>query len=56
MWRVVAESEAGYVLMHARGTPQTMQREAQYEMWCGKSANFLKIESTVCDHGVDWSN
>src|ERR1051325_10660083 len=25
MWRIVAESGAGYVLMHMQGTPQTMQ-------------------------------
>lgn len=28
---VVAESRAGYVLMHMRGTPKTMQRDPQYD-------------------------
>jgi len=30
MWRVVAESGAGYICMHARGTPQTMQTNPVY--------------------------
>lgn len=30
MWRVVAETGAGYVLMHMQGTPQTMQANPSY--------------------------
>jgi dihydropteroate synthase len=30
MWRVVAESGAGYVAMHMQGTPQTMQMKPVY--------------------------
>ena len=30
MWRVVMESEAGYVCMHMQGTPATMQIEPKY--------------------------
>jgi dihydropteroate synthase len=30
MWRIVAESGAGYVLMHMQGTPQTMQLNPRY--------------------------
>jgi dihydropteroate synthase len=30
MWRVVAETGAGYVLMHMQGTPQTMQANPTY--------------------------
>lgn len=30
MWRVVAESGAGYVCMHARGVPRTMQESPIY--------------------------
>lgn len=30
MWRVVAESGAGYVCMHMQGTPQTMQKNPTY--------------------------
>ena len=30
MWRIVAESGAGYVCMHRQGTPQTMQSHPSY--------------------------
>src|SRR5262245_266655 len=30
MWRTVAEFEAGYVVMHMQGTPQTMQLNPSY--------------------------
>ena len=30
MWRIVAESGAGYVLMHMQGTPQTMHKKPVY--------------------------
>jgi dihydropteroate synthase len=30
MWRIVAEYQAGYVCMHAQGTPQTMQKNPVY--------------------------
>lgn len=30
MWRIVAETGAGYVAMHMQGTPQTMQRQPAY--------------------------
>ena len=31
MWELVSRYQAGYVMMHARGTPQTMQSEAVYD-------------------------
>ena len=31
MWRIVAETGAGYVLMHMQGTPQTMQVNPVYQ-------------------------
>ena len=31
MWRVVAETGAGYIVMHMQGTPQTMQSEPHYD-------------------------
>jgi dihydropteroate synthase len=31
MWRMVAEFRAGYICMHARGTPQTMQTNPVYK-------------------------
>jgi dihydropteroate synthase len=30
MWKLVAERNAGYVLMHMKGMPQSMQSQAQY--------------------------
>jgi len=30
MWRIVAESAAGYICMHAQGSPQTMQKKPVY--------------------------
>ena len=30
MWKIVAEYRAGYVCMHAQGTPQTMQENPVY--------------------------
>jgi dihydropteroate synthase len=31
MWRIVAESQAGYLCVHAQGTPQTMQLNPVYQ-------------------------
>ncbi len=31
MWRIVAETRAGYVCMHMQGTPQTMQAKPLYD-------------------------
>jgi len=30
MWKIVAENQAGYILMHAQGQPQTMQEKPAY--------------------------
>ena len=31
MWRLVADTGAGYIAMHMRGTPQTMQEDPRYD-------------------------
>lgn len=31
MWEIVSEFRAGYIVMHARGTPQTMQKNPRYK-------------------------
>ena len=31
MWKIVAEFRAGYVCMHAQGSPQTMQKNPRYQ-------------------------
>ncbi len=41
MWRVVAETGAGYVAMHMRGTPQTMQTNPVYGDVVGEVNEFF---------------
>ncbi len=41
MWRLAAETGAGYVCMHMRGTPQTMQGEAVYDDVVREVGDFL---------------
>lgn len=41
MWRLVAEKGAGYVLMHMRGTPQTMQADPVYVDVVGEVGQFF---------------
>ncbi len=42
MWRLVAESGAGYVLMHMQGTPQTMQANPVYGDVVGEVGEFFR--------------
>ncbi|MDB6124212.1 MAG: Dihydropteroate synthase [Pedosphaera sp.] len=42
MWRIVAETGAGYVLMHMQGTPQTMQLNPVYQDVAGEVEDFFK--------------
>jgi dihydropteroate synthase len=41
MWRVVAGTGAGYVLMHMQGTPQTMQLNPAYQNVVEEVGNFF---------------
>src|SRR2546426_8489593 len=41
MWRVVAEADAAYVVMHMKGTPQTMQHDALYKDVVAEVNNFF---------------
>jgi dihydropteroate synthase len=41
MWRVIAESEAGYVVMHMQGNPQTMQANPVYADVVGEVRDFF---------------
>ncbi|HXG47333.1 MAG TPA: dihydropteroate synthase [Methylomirabilota bacterium] len=41
MWRLVAETGAGYVLMHMQGTPQTMQTAPRYGDVVGEVTAFF---------------
>ncbi len=64
MWRVVAEAGAGYVVMHMRGEPRTMQQEPRYDDVVREVGEFfrsrldrlgmegLSRENTVLDVGI----
>jgi dihydropteroate synthase len=41
MWRLVAETGAGYVAMHMQGTPQTMQQHPTYQDLLGEVDAFF---------------
>ena len=41
MWRIVAETGAGYVVMHMQGTPQTMQDQPAYADVVGAVGEFF---------------
>ena len=42
MWKVVAEFRAGYICMHAQGTPQTMQKNPAYKNVIREVAKFFR--------------
>lgn len=42
MWAAVAEYQAGYVLMHMQGTPQTMQAAPVYDDVVGEIGDFFR--------------
>ena len=47
MWKLSAASGAAYVLMHMRGTPQSMQRQAIYEAVASEVNQFFETKLTV---------
>jgi dihydropteroate synthase len=64
MWRVVAETQAGYVAMHMQGTPETMQIEPAYGNVVGEidaffaarlaklAASGVAAEQVILDVGI----
>jgi len=53
MWEIVAESGAGYVLMHMQGTPETMQRAPRYDdVTATVSAFFRERLAAVTSSGI----
>jgi dihydropteroate synthase len=64
MWKIVAEFGAGYVCMHAQGTPRTMQRDPCYknvvrevgEFFCERLKNLnaadVAADQVVFDPGI----
>ena len=53
MWQVVSEFRAGYVCMHAQGTPQTMQRNPRYKNVVREVREFFQERlKSLKAHGV----
>src|SRR5262245_25001160 len=64
MWHVVADADAGYVLMHMQGTPQTMQSNPTYREVVSEVDDFFSdrlnrlraagvtLESIILDVGI----
>jgi dihydropteroate synthase len=64
MWKTVAESGSGYVVMHMKGTPQTMQQRPEYADVTADIQRFfedrlnrlkaagVRAEQTVLDVGI----
>jgi len=53
MWRVVAESGAGYVVVHMRGSPQTMQCDPRYgDVTADVQKFFADRLSRLAENGV----
>ena len=46
MWRLVAETGAGYVCLHMQGTPQTMQLKPVYRDVVREVADFFSSASS----------
>ncbi len=42
MWKIVAEFRAGYICMHAQGTPQTMQKNPRYQIVVREVEKFFR--------------
>ncbi len=54
MWRLVAETGAGYVCMHSQGTPQTMQQHPFYQEVVAEVAGFFQTRLAAMENfGVD---
>lgn len=54
MWRVVAAEQAGYICMHMRGTPRTMQDNPVYaDVVCEIDDFFEERLRRLADFGVD---
>jgi dihydropteroate synthase len=52
MWKVVAEYHAGYICMHAQGSPQTMQQHPAYADVVREVGEFFSERLTVMLNGT----
>ena len=54
IWKLVAETGAGYVAMHMQGTPQTMQNAPAYNEVIGEVGQFFEERmARFADAGID---
>ncbi len=51
MWEIVAGAQAGYVIMHMQGTPQTMQKNPTYGNVVGEIDSFFSERLPPLAHG-----
>ena len=53
MWKVVAGFRAGYICMHAQGSPQTMQKHPRYKYVVREVDGFFRERlNTLTAHGI----
>ena len=56
MWELVASTGAGYVAMHMKGKPKTMQLAPEYQNPVGEVYKFFEsLIAKLCDMGVETS-
>ena len=53
MWKVISNTKAGYICMHMKGAPQTMQKNPFYKDVCKDVCNFFKERlNSLLDYGI----
>jgi len=53
MWKIISDFNAGYIVMHAQGTPQTMQKNPRYRNVVREvSAFFRERLKTLAKNGI----
>jgi dihydropteroate synthase len=54
MMKIIAQNNAGVIIMHMKGTPADMQRNPEYDHVIGEITEFLqKRKSSAIVHGID---
>ena len=53
MWNVISQTKAGYICMHMKGTPKTMQKSPFYESVISDVCNFFQERlNSFEEHGI----
>ena len=53
MWNVISQTKAGYICMHMKGTPKTMQKSPFYENVISDVCNFFQERLNIFkEHGI----